>query len=44
MADVPDFQTTEEGRQYENEIMIVLSSEKKDYPNYFGGLNVASGH
>jgi len=44
MADVPDFQTTEEGRQYENEIMIVLSSEKKDYPNYFGGLKVASGH
>ena len=44
MADVPDFQTTEEGRQYENEIMIILSSEKKDYPNYFGGLKVASGH
>lgn len=44
MADVPDFQTTEEGRQYEKEIMIVLSSEKKDYPNYFGGLKVASGH
>jgi len=44
MADVPDFQTTEEGRQYENEIMIILSGEKKDYPNYFGGLKVASGH
>jgi len=44
MADVPDFQTTEEGRQYENEVMIILSAEKKDYPNYFGGLKVASGH
>ena len=44
MADVPDFQTTEEGRQYENEIMIILTGEKKDYPNYFGGLKIASGH
>ncbi len=44
MSDVPDFQTTEEGRQYEQEIMMFLSSEKKDYPNYFGGLKVASGH
>ena len=44
MADVPDFQTTEEGRQYEQEIMIILSAEKKDYPNYFGGLKIASGH
>jgi len=44
MADVPDFQTTEEGRLYENEIMLILSSEKKDYPNYFGGLKIASGH
>lgn len=43
MADVPDFQTTEEGRQYETEVMIILSAEKKDYPNYFGGLKVASG-
>ncbi len=44
MADFPDFQTTEEGRQYENEIMIILTGEKKDYPNYFGGLKIASGH
>ena len=44
MADVPDFQTTEEGRKYEQEIMIVLSDEKRDYPNYFGGLKIASGH
>ncbi|MBE6528115.1 MAG: aldehyde dehydrogenase family protein [Thermoplasmata archaeon] len=44
MADAPDFQTTEEGRQYENEIMAFLSGEKKDYPNYFGGLKIASGH
>lgn len=44
MADIPDFQTTEEGRQYEDEIMIVLSGEKKDFPNYFGGLKIASGH
>ncbi len=44
MADIPDFQTTEEGRQYENEINIVLTGEKKDYPNYFGGLKIASGH
>jgi acyl-CoA reductase-like NAD-dependent aldehyde dehydrogenase len=44
MADVPDFQTTEEGRQYENEIMMILTGEKKDYPNYFGGLKIASGH
>jgi acyl-CoA reductase-like NAD-dependent aldehyde dehydrogenase len=44
MADVPDFQTTEEGRQYEKEIMIVLAGEKRDYPNYFGGLKIASGH
>ncbi len=43
MADVPDFQTTEEGRQYETEVMVILSAEKKDYPNYFGGLKVASG-
>jgi len=44
MADFPDFQTTEEGRQYEDEIMIILTGEKKDYPNYFGGLKIASGH
>ena len=44
MADIPDFQTTDEGRQYEQEIMIVLTGEKKDYPNYFGGLKIASGH
>ncbi len=43
MADIPDFQTTEEGRQYENEIMLVLQGEKKDYPSYFGGLKIASG-
>jgi acyl-CoA reductase-like NAD-dependent aldehyde dehydrogenase len=44
MADFPDFQTTEEGRAYENEIMMILTGEKKDYPNYFGGLKIASGH
>ena len=44
MAEVPDFQTTEEGRQYEQEIMTVLTGEKRDYPNYFGGLKIASGH
>ena len=44
MAEVPDFQTTEEGKQYETEIMTILSGEKKDYPNYFGGLKIASGH
>jgi len=44
MADYPDFQTTEEGRAFENEIMQILSGEKKDYPNYFGGLKIASGH
>jgi len=43
MADIPDFQTTEEGRQYEKEIMLVLQGEKKDYPSYFGGLKIASG-
>ena len=40
----PDFQTTEEGRQYEKEIMQVLESEKKDYPSYYGGMMVASGN
>ncbi len=44
MADYPDFQTTEEGRAFEKEIMTILSGEKKDYPNYFGGLKIASGH
>ncbi len=44
MADVSDFQTTEAGKQYEIEIMTILSGEKKDYPNYFGGLKIASGH
>ncbi|AMK13249.1 aldehyde dehydrogenase family protein [methanogenic archaeon mixed culture ISO4-G1] len=44
MAEEPDFQTTEEGRKYEQEIMLVLTGEKKDYPNYFGGLKIASGH
>lgn len=43
IADAPDFQTTEEGRQYEKEIMQVLESEKKDYPSYYGGMMVASG-
>ena len=43
-VDIPDFQTTEEGRQYEKEIMLVLQGEKKDYPSYFGGLKVASGN
>ncbi len=44
VVDIPDFQTTEEGRQYEKEIMLVLQGEKKDYPSYFGGLKVASGN
>lgn len=44
MADIPDFQTTEEGRQYERQIMLVLEGEKKDYPSYFGGMKVASGN
>ena len=43
MADIPDFQTTEEGRLYEKEIDIILTGEKKDFPNYFGGLKIASG-
>ena len=44
MVEIPDFQTTEEGRQYEKEIMLVLQGEKKDYPSYFGGLKIASGN
>lgn len=44
MAELPDLQTTDEGRQYEKEIMIVLQGEKRDYPSYFGGLKIASGH
>lgn len=43
MVDNPDFQTTEEGREFENSIMQVLDVEKKDYPSYFGGFKVASG-
>ena len=43
MVDVPDFQTTEEGREYEKNVMMVLQGEKKDYPSYFGGMKVASG-
>lgn len=43
MVDNPDFQTTEEGREFEKSIMQVLDVEKKDYPSYFGGFKVASG-
>lgn len=43
MTDNPDFQTTDEGREFENAIMQVLDVEKKDYPSYFGGFKVASG-
>ncbi|MBR4505074.1 MAG: aldehyde dehydrogenase family protein [Candidatus Methanomethylophilaceae archaeon] len=43
MVDLPDIQTTEEGREYEKNIMMVLSGEKKDYPSYFGGFMIASG-
>ncbi len=43
MAEITDLQTTEEGRQYEKDIMMVLQAEKKDYPSYFGGMKVASG-
>lgn len=44
MTDLPDIQTTEEGRQYEKNVMLVLQGEKKDYPSYFGGMKVASGN
>jgi acyl-CoA reductase-like NAD-dependent aldehyde dehydrogenase len=44
MADIPDYQTTEEGRAYEAEIMTFLSGDKRDYPSYFGGLMIASGN
>ncbi len=43
MAEITDLQTTDEGRQYEKDIMMVLQAEKKDYPSYFGGMKVASG-
>lgn len=43
MVDNPDYQTTEEGREFEKSIMQVLDVEKKDYPSYFGGFKVASG-
>ena len=44
MDDLPDLQTTEEGRQYEKNIMLVLNGEKKDYPSYYGGFKIASGN
>ena len=44
MADIQDFQTTDEGRAYEKHIMQFLSGDKKDYPSYFGGLKIASGN
>ena len=44
MEDLPDLQTTEEGRQYEKNIMLVLNGEKKDYPSYYGGFKIASGN
>ena len=43
MADYPDLQTTEEGREFEKAIDQFLSAEKRDYPSYYGGLKVASG-
>ena len=43
MVDNPDYQTTDEGREFEKSIMQVLDVEKKDYPSYFGGFKVASG-
>ncbi len=44
MAEYPDLQTTEEGREFEKAIDQVLSGEKKDYPSYYGGMKVASGN
>ncbi len=43
MADYPDLQTTEEGREYEKMIDQVLGKEKRDFPSYYGGMAVASG-
>ena len=43
MADYPDLQTTEEGREYEKQIDMFLSGEKRDFPSYYGGMKVASG-
>ena len=44
MADYPDLQTTEEGREYEKQIDQFLSGEKRDFPSYYGGMKVASGN
>lgn len=44
MAEYPDLQTTDEGREFEKEIDLILSAEKKDFPSYYGGLKVASGN
>lgn len=43
MADYPDLQTTDEGREFEKAIDQFLSGEKRDYPSYYGGMKVASG-
>ncbi len=43
MADYPDLQTTEEGREFEKAVDQVLGTEKRDYPSYYGGMKVASG-
>ena len=43
MADYPDLQTTDEGREYEKMIDQVLGGEKRDFPSYYGGMKVASG-
>ena len=43
MADYPDLQTSEEGREYEKQIDMFLSGEKRDFPSYYGGMKVASG-
>ena len=44
MAEYPDLQTTEEGREFEKAIDQVLSAEKRDYPSYYGGMKVVSGN
>ncbi len=43
MADYPDLQTTDGGREFEKFIDQVLAGKKKDYPSYYGGMKVASG-
>lgn len=43
MADYPQLQTTDEGVEYEKQIDMVLGGEKRDFPSYYGGMQVASG-